>query len=122
MGGGIVSTEGALYVNASTGKLTALDPATGETRFARVLANPVTDDVPRRLTPLVRGGALFVPSANAHVVRLADGLAIGAPPPCDLVPDALHVDERGWMYIAEESGHLTALAPMQTLRLIKGRA
>lgn len=122
MGGGIVSTEGALYVNASTGKLTALDPATGETRFSRVLANPVTDDVPRRLTPLVRGGALFVPSANAHVVRLADGLAIGAAPPCDLVPDALHVDERGWMYVAEESGHLAALAPMQTLRLIKGRA
>jgi hypothetical protein len=46
---------------------------------------------------------------------------IGAAPPCELVPDSLHVDERGWMYVAEESGHLVALAPMAALRLISGR-
>ncbi len=120
-GGGIVSTDHAIFVNASAGRLAAIDPHTGDTLFSRTLANPVTDDVPRRLTPLVRGGALFVPSAAVHVLRPSDGSPIGAPPPCDLVPDSLHVDERGWMYVAEESGHLVALAPVQALRLIMGR-
>lgn len=120
-GGGLVATDHALFVNAPNGKLTALDPLSGETRFTRTLSNPVTDDVPRKLAPLVRGGALFVPSAQVHVLRPSDGTSIGSAPPCDLVPDSLHVDERTWMYIAEESGHLTALAPVQTLRLVKGR-
>jgi outer membrane protein assembly factor BamB len=120
-GGGLVSTDRVLFVNASNGRLVALDPASGEQRFSRALANPVTDDVPRRLTPLVRGGALFVPSAAVHVLRPSDGTPIGTPPPCELVPDALHVDERGWMYVAEESGHLVALAPVQALRLVVSR-
>jgi outer membrane protein assembly factor BamB len=121
-GGGVVSTDRAIFVNASSGKLVALDPQSGDTLYARVLSNPVTDDVPRKLTPLVRGGALFVPSAAVHVLRPGDGSAIGAAPPCDLVPDSLQVDERGWMYVAEESGHLLALAPVQALRLVVGRS
>ncbi|MBN8615944.1 MAG: PQQ-binding-like beta-propeller repeat protein [Deltaproteobacteria bacterium] len=121
-GGGLVSTDRAIFVNAPNGKLVALDPHTGDTLFSRMLSNPVTDDVPRRLTPLVRGGALFVPSAAVHVLRPNDGSAIGAPPPCELVPDSLHVDERGWMYVAEESGHLVALAPVQALRLVVSRS
>jgi outer membrane protein assembly factor BamB len=121
-GGGVVSTDRAIFVNASSGKLVALDPQTGDALYTRVLSNPVSDDVPRKLTPLVRGGALFVPSAAVHVLRPADGSAIGAAPPCDLVPDSLHVDERGWMYVAEESGHLLALAPVQALRLVLGRS
>jgi len=120
-GGGLVSTDRAMFVNGSTGKLVALDPQTGDALFSRTLSNPVTDDVPRKLTPLVRGGALFVPSAAVHVLRPTDGSPIGAAPPCELVPDSLHVDERGWMYVAEESGHLVALAPVQALRLILGR-
>lgn len=120
-GGGVVSTDQAIFVNAPSGRLVALDPQTGDTLFSRVLSNPVADDVPRKLTPLVRGGALFVPSAAVHVLRPTDGAAIGAPPPCELVPDSLHVDERGWMYVAEESGHLVALAPVQALRLVVGR-
>ncbi len=121
-GGGIVSTDRAIFVNSPSGKLVALDPQSGDTLFTRLLSNPVTDDVPRRLTPLVRGGALFVPSAAVHVLRPSDGSVIGAPPPCELVPDSLHVDERGWMYVAEESGHLVALAPVQALRLVVSRS
>lgn len=118
-GGGLLATPRALFVNAPTGKLVALEPRSGEPLFSRSLSNPVTDDVPRRLTPLLRGGALFVPSAAVHVLRPSDGSPIGTPPPCELVPDALHVDERGWIYVAEESGHLAALAPLPTLRLVR---
>lgn len=120
VGGGVVSTERAIFVNTPSGRLVALDPRSGETLFSRALANPAIDDVPRRLTPLVRGGALFVPSAAVHVLRLTDGQPVGGAAPSELVPDSLHVDERGWMYVAEESGHIAALAPAPSLRLVGG--
>ena len=69
--------------------------------------------MPRQLAPILRQGALFVPSAQVHVLRPSDGSSVGTQTNCDLVPDCLRVDERGWFYVAEESGHLRAygLAP-----------
>jgi hypothetical protein len=32
----------------------------------------------------------------------------------------MRVDERGWIYVAEESGYLAAYAPRPMLTLIKG--
>ena len=57
--------------------------------------------------------------ANVHVLRPRDGKVLGELP-TDLVPDRVHVDERGWVYVAEESGHVAAYAPAPTLRLIPG--
>jgi hypothetical protein len=34
------------------------------------------------------------------------------------VPDLVRVDERGWVYVAEESGHLAAYAPAPQLTLV----
>jgi hypothetical protein len=56
------------------------------------------------------------------VVRPADGTRLGAGLPCDLVPDVLRVDERGWVYVAEESGHMAAYAPVPHLALLRGGA
>ena len=67
---------------------------------------------------MLRQGALFVPSAQVHVLRPQDGTPlcqIG----CDLVPDWLRVDERGWVYVAEESGHIAAYAAAPHLALVK---
>lgn len=75
--------------------------------------------MPRRLEPVLRNGALFVPSARAHVLRPQDGTSIGGPLPCELVPDWMRVDERGWVYVAEESGLLCALAPAPSLTLVR---
>lgn len=119
-GGGVLALDRLLIVNAPDGKLSALDIATGATRWATALASSVSDDVPRKLAPVLRSGALFVPQATVHVVRPTDGKPIGAPLPSDLVPDALLVDERGWVYVGEESGHVTALAPEARLTLVKG--
>lgn len=119
-GGGVLALDRTLLVNAPDGTLTALDLTTGTTRWATALASSVSDDVPRRLTPVLRGGAVFVPQATVHVIRPADGKPIGAPLPSDLVPDALLVDERGWIYVGEESGHIAALAPEARLVLVKG--
>lgn len=119
LGGACLVLDGALLVNAPAGHLAALDLGDGRLRWSRNLAHPVADDVPRRLEPVLRGGALFVPSAQVHVLRPNDGSSIGLPLPSELVPDWTRVDERGWVYVAEESGHLCALAPRATLTLVK---
>jgi hypothetical protein len=114
-----LNVDRSLLVNAPNGRTTALSLDDGRVRWQRTLAHPVADDVPRRLEPVLRGGALFVPSARVHVVRLHDGSSIGDPLPCALIPDWMRVDERGWVYVAEESGHLAALAPAAQLSLVR---
>lgn len=111
-----------LVTNAPAGQLCCTELEAGETRWSRTLADPVADDVPRRLEPVLRGGALFVPAASVHVVRPTDGTDLAAHMPCDLVPDLLRVDERGWVYVAEESGHVAAYAPVPHLTLLRGGA
>ncbi len=118
-GGACMAVDRALVVNAPAGRVTALDLDTGEARWARRLSDPVADDVPRRLEPVLRGGALFVPAASVHVLRPSDGASLGAALPCDLVPDLMRVDERGWVYVAEESGQLSAYAPVPQLSLVR---
>ncbi|HEY2736736.1 MAG TPA: PQQ-binding-like beta-propeller repeat protein, partial [Polyangiales bacterium] len=72
-GGRALEVDDALIVNTPAGRLTALDLASGEARWSRALANPLTDDVPRQLEPVLRHGALFVPSAQVHVLCPQDG-------------------------------------------------
>ncbi|MCA9606087.1 MAG: PQQ-binding-like beta-propeller repeat protein, partial [Myxococcales bacterium] len=117
-GGASLAVDHLLVVNTPAGQVIALDLEDGRPRWQRNLAHPVADDVPRRLEPVLRGGALFVPSASVHVLRPHDGTSIGEPLPSELVPDWTRVDERGWVYVAEESGHLSALAPRPTLHLV----
>jgi outer membrane protein assembly factor BamB len=119
LGGAALALDQMLVINTPSGSVHAIDLATGDRLWARNLAHPVSDDVPRRLDPLLRGGALFVPAAAVHVLRTADGSSIGTALPCDLVPDVLRVDERGWAYVAEESGHIHALSPAPHLTLLR---
>lgn len=120
LGAASMTVDDTLIVNAPTGRLCAIDSQTGATRWARTLSDPVADDVPRRLDPVLRGGALFVPAASVHVARPTDGAPLGDTLPCDLVPDVMRVDERGWVFVAEESGHVAAYAPAPQLRVIRG--
>ena len=117
-GAACLSLDSTLIVNAPGG-VSAVGLEDGQTRWHRRLSHPVADDVPRRLEAVLRGGALFVPSAEVHVLRPQDGRSIGDPLPCELVPDWMRVDERGWVYVAEESGHIRALAPRPHLSLVR---
>ena len=118
-GGAALVVDQRLVINAALGAVSAIDLASGDLAWQHHLADPVRDDVPRRLEPVLRGGALFVPSASVHVVRPADGTLMGAPIADSIIPDFMRVDERGWLYLAEESGHVEAYAPAPHLRLIK---
>jgi len=118
-GGAPLVVDQHLVINAPSGSAHAFDIATGELRWQHRLADPSRDDVPRRLEPVLRGGALFLPSANVHVVRPTDGSLIGGPIADRIIPDFMRVDERGWLYVAEESGMIEAHAPIPTLRLVK---
>jgi outer membrane protein assembly factor BamB len=119
IGGAALALDRALVINTPRGSVHALDLATGDPIWSRRLAHPVSDDVPQRLDPVLRGGALFVPAAAVHVLRPTDGSPIGGALPCDLIPDVMRVDERGWVYVAEESGHLSAFAPAPHLTLLR---
>jgi outer membrane protein assembly factor BamB len=117
-GGRALCLDGSLIVNTPSGRVRALDLETGQTRWQRALSNPLTDDVPRQLEPVLRQGALFVPSAQVHLLRPQDGTPL-CELACDLVPDALRVDERSSFYVAEESGHLCAYAAAPHLSLVR---
>ena len=121
-GGKALEVDDTLIVNTPAGRCSALDLGTGQTRWTRALANPLTDDVPRQLEPVLRHGALFVPSAQVHILRPSDGSALATESACDLVPDFLRVDERAWFYVAEESGHLRAYASAPQLMLVHSKS
>lgn len=118
-GAATLDVDGLLIANAPGGRACAIEAETGETRWMRPLGDPLADEVPRRLEPVLRGAALFVPAAGVFLVRPSDGALLGEIDD-DLVPDRIRVDERGWVYIAEESGHLAAFGPAPQLRVLEG--
>ncbi len=105
--------------NTPTGELVAIEAASGRTRYRQQLGAMLETDVPRRLEPVLRSGALFVPHADVLVVRPQDGTIIGTVGPCETIPDLLRVDERCDVYVAEESGHLASFAAGPRLTLVK---
>jgi outer membrane protein assembly factor BamB len=102
-----LAVDDLIVINDGAGVLTCLDAGTGRPIYNHVFAGSSEADTPRRLEPVLRNGALFVPQQQVHVVRPRSGEIIGAVPP-DLVPDLLRVDERCDVYVGEESGHLAA--------------
>jgi PQQ-like domain len=113
-----LAVDDSLIANSASGALICLDAAVGTLRYNQVFSRHVDADQPRRLEPVLRNGALFVPQHQVHVVRPRDGEVIGTIP-SDLIPDLLRVDERCNVYIAEESGHVAAFGVAPRLTLVK---
>lgn len=113
-----LAVDDAVVVNGAAGTLSSIDAQTGALRFSHVFPRHVDADQPRRLEPVLRSGALFVPQYQVHVVRPRDGEIIGTVP-TDLIPDLLRVDERCDVYVAEESGHVAAFGVAPRLTLVK---
>jgi outer membrane protein assembly factor BamB len=113
--------DGLVVLNQPTGEVVALTASTGETAWRHVFEAPIAGDAPRRLEPVLRSGALFVPQDKVRVLRPADGAIVGMVG-SDLVPDLLRVDERCDVYLAEESGHVAAFAASTRLEVVPGGA
>jgi outer membrane protein assembly factor BamB len=109
-----------IVLNQPTGEVLALHAGTGATAWRHVFEPPMQGDAPRRLEPVLRSGALFVPQDKVRVLRPVDGALIGVVAPCDLVPDLLRVDDRCDVYLAEESGHVAAYAASSKLEVVDG--
>jgi len=105
--------------NTPTGELVAIDASTGSLRYRHVLGRTLEADVPRRLEPVVRGGAVYVPHTDVHVLRPNDGTPLGVVGPCEAIPDLLRVDERCDVYVAEESGHMACFGVAARLERVK---
>lgn len=114
----LLAVDDTLILNSASGALICLDANTGTLRYNQVFSRHVDADQPRRLEPVLRNGALFVPQHQVHVVRPRDGEVIGSIP-SDLIPDLLRVDERCNVYVAEESGHVAAFSVAPRLTLVK---
>jgi len=125
--------------NTPMGDLVAIQAQTGELTWRHVLGpRPLDADLPRRLEPVLRGGALFVPcslvaptegpagrgaktptlAAGVCIVRPSDGALVGTIAPTEAIPDLLRVDEDCNVYVAEESGHLVSFGALPRLRLV----
>ncbi len=115
-----IAVDDLFIGNTPTGEIVAIEATTGEVRYRHLLGNVLEHDVPRRLEPVLRSGALFVPHSDVRVLRPSDGALMGAISPCDAIPDLLRVDERCDVYVAEESGHLVAFGAGPRLALVKG--
>jgi outer membrane protein assembly factor BamB len=104
--------------NSASGVVVGIDSRSSSTVYARAFPRHVAADQPRRLEPVLRSGALFVPQEQVHVLRPRDGELL-ATLPSDLIPDLLRVDEACNVYVAEESGHLAAFAVAPRLTLVR---
>jgi outer membrane protein assembly factor BamB len=127
-----LAVDDAFIGNAPTGEIVAVDATTGELRWRHVLGpRPLEADVPRRLEPVLRCGALFVPcsltlggkhppelAAGINILRPSDGATLGTIAPTEAIPDLLRVDERCDVYVAEDSGHLVAFGALPRLSLL----
>jgi outer membrane protein assembly factor BamB len=131
-----LAVDDAFIGNTPNGELVAIDASTEELRWRHVLGpRPLEADVPRRLEPVLRGGALFVPcsfiplprspgsqeaeaAAGVTILRPRDGAVLGTIAPTEAIPDLLRVDERCDVFVAEESGHLVAFGALPRLSLV----
>ena len=69
---------------------------------------------------MLRSGALFLPQTEVFVVRPKDGALLGRTA-AELVPDALFVDERCGVYVAEASGYIGAYHALPVLTLVEAQ-
>jgi outer membrane protein assembly factor BamB len=134
-----LAVDDAFIGNAPSGEVVAVDATTGELRWRHVFGpRPLEADVPRRLEPVLRCGALFVPcsialggaargdgsrepgelAAGIGILRPSDGAPLGTIAPTEAIPDLLRVDERCDVYVAEDSGHLVAFGALPRLSLL----
>ena len=114
-----LAVDDTLFANTDHGELIAFDALTGGVRYRQQLAPGGDDGAPRRLEPVLRSGALFVPQRQVSVLRPRDGALLGTVE-CDVIPDLLRVDEGLSVYVAEESGHVAAFGAGARLSLVKG--
>ena len=114
-----LAVDDLLIGNCPNGELLGLCATTGRERYRHKFARALDSDVPRRLEPVLRSGALFVPQVDVHVFRPTDGAHLAQLGPCDTIPDLLRVDERCDVYIAEESGHVASFGVGPRLSLVK---
>lgn len=114
-----LAVDDLLVGNTPTGELVGVDSALGAVRYKHTFGRGIDSDVPRKLEPVLRSGALFVPHVDVHILRPSDGAHLGTVGPCDAIPDLLRVDERCDVYVAEESGHMVAFGAGPRLSLVK---
>ncbi len=114
-----LAVDDLLVGNTPAGEVVGVDGTLGTIRWKHAFGRGIDSDVPRKLEPVLRSGALFVPHTDVQVLRPSDGTHLGTVGPCDAIPDLLRVDERCDVYVAEESGHMVAFGAGPRLSVVR---
>jgi len=114
-----LAVDTLLLGNTPHGDVLAVDAESGALRWHHSLGRGLDSDAPKRLEPVLRSGALFVPHIDVHIFRPTDGAHLGTVGPCDAIADLLRVDERCDVYVAEESGHVASFGAGPRLSLVR---
>ena len=72
-----MAVDDVIVVNSEGGELLGVGAHDGQIRYRHVFGGATDGDRPRRLEPVLRSGALFVPQSEVHVVRPRDGAPLG---------------------------------------------
>ncbi|MEZ4391343.1 MAG: PQQ-binding-like beta-propeller repeat protein [Polyangiales bacterium] len=115
----VVAAEGLFIANLPSGRAVAVEADTGAVRWTWSGRAARAEDVPRRLDPVLRAGAMFLPQSPLQVLRPSDGVTLTEVSACSLVPDLVRVDEAGSVYVGEESGHLACFELGARLRVLR---
>jgi outer membrane protein assembly factor BamB len=115
----LLSVDDFVVACGAGGVVAAIDGGTGGLNWCRNFGSVDPDDVPRRLEPVLRGGALFVPADTVYVMNPREGTVIHSLGGESLVPDLLRVDERCGVYVAEESGYMAAYGVATKLSVVQ---
>jgi outer membrane protein assembly factor BamB len=118
-GSACIAVDDRIIANTPTGQLIGLDGHTGHVVYKRALGRVTETDTPKRLEPVLRSGALFVPHPDVHVIRPDDGAVLARVEGAEAIPDLLRVDESCDIFMAEESGHLVAFGTTARLSLVR---
>lgn len=114
----LLAVDDQVVACGAGGLATAIDARDGAIRWSHSFGFADPDDVPRRLEPVLRGGALFVPADTVYVINPRDGSVIKRLGGDGLVPDLLRVDERCGIYVAEEAGYVAAYGVAAQLSVV----
>jgi outer membrane protein assembly factor BamB len=118
-GSACIAVDDRIVANTPAGMVVGVDARSGSVVYRRSLGKVAETDTPKRLEPILRSGALFVPHADVHVLRPEDGAVLARVEGASAIPDLLRVDDACNLYMAEESGHLVAFGTAARLQLVQ---
>jgi len=114
-----VGLDDSFLINQAGGIVRCYSSENGRESWKTDLAGRSCEDVPRRLSMWLRGGAVFVPADRVNVMKPTDGSIISYLGDDSPVPDTLRVTPDFDMVVCELSGYIAGYRTSRNLWVVK---